>query len=109
MRTTKYGLWESARAKNPLVKRNASVSAFGENYRVAGLVSGGVKLRREVLVSVRDVKAPVNARKSIDALEVIASGSCRDWLRKQGVDTAHIGEADLPAAVARFVLAKGGA
>lgn len=43
------------------------------------------------------------------ALTVIATGTCREWLRQHGVDTALIGEADLPAAVARFVLGKGGA
>lgn len=56
-------LWEHARTKNPLVKRNAMVRFKGRDYRVANVESGGnVVLRDEKLVHPSDIN-PVIPRK----------------------------------------------
>lgn len=60
---SKYGFWEAARKKNPLVKRNASVSALGRNYRVASVSgTGHVVLRDQIIVHPADINPPVEER-----------------------------------------------
>lgn len=50
--------WDYIRAKNPLVRRNAQVSAYGVNYRVASIDAGGVRLRNEIIVHPADIRKP---------------------------------------------------
>lgn len=54
---SKSWLWEAMRKKNPLIKRNATITAFGEEWRIANVDSNGhVVLRKEITVHHADIK-----------------------------------------------------
>lgn len=51
--------WDAIRQKHPLVKRYARVSAYGVDYKIAALTdTGGVLLRKFLIVHPADIKAP---------------------------------------------------
>lgn len=56
----KYGMWEYARQRNPIIKRGAQVSWKGRNYTVSALSDGNnVVLKDRVIVHPTEVRPPV--------------------------------------------------